>query len=107
MDYLQADPQFVPLFMDVVEMKQDYEAVRDLLPMLHMVDQLQSLLSDTAMLAGSESYVAALTYYHSVKMAMKHNVPGAKSIYEDLRKRFNRTGKCEIKDVKDGPADTG
>lgn len=47
------------------------------------------------MLAGSEAYAAALSYYNSVKMASKLNVNGAKAIYEDLRKRFEHKSKKE------------
>jgi hypothetical protein len=32
--------------------------------------------------------MAALSYFNSVKMAVKMNVPNAKVIYEDLSKRF-------------------
>jgi len=44
------------------------------------------------MLAGSEAYVAALSFYNSVKQAAKLNVPEAKTIYEDLKKRFAGQG---------------
>ena len=42
------------------------------------------------MMAGSEAYIASLSYYNSVKMAAKLNVPGAKPIYDDLKKRFTK-----------------
>jgi hypothetical protein len=92
MDYAVSDPQFAPPYMDVPEMKKDFDAVTQLMPLLRTVDQLEDNLSDTAMMAGSEAYVAALSYYNSVKMAAKMNVPGAKAIYEDLRKRFEKQG---------------
>ena len=88
LEYAQNDAQFVPPFMDVPEMKKDFDAVTQLLPILRMVQQLDDNLSDTAMMAGSEAYVAALSYYNSVKMAAKMNIPGAKAIYDDLSKRF-------------------
>ncbi len=88
MDYAVSDPQFVPPFMDVPEMKKDFDAVSQLLPLLRTVEQIDSNLSDTAMMAGSEAYVAALSYYNSVKLASKMNIPGAKAIYDDLSKRF-------------------
>jgi hypothetical protein len=91
MDYAVSDPQFAPPYMDVPEMKKDFDAVSELLPLLRTVDQLEDNLSDTAMMAGSEAYVAALSYYNSVKMAAKMNVPGAKAIYDDLAKRFTRS----------------
>ncbi len=92
MDYATSDAQFVPPYMDVPEMKKDFDATSQLLPLLRMVEQLESNLNDTAMMAGSEAYVAALSYYNSVKMAAKMNVPGAKPIYDDLRKRFALNG---------------
>jgi hypothetical protein len=48
-------------------------------------------LDDTVMEAGGESYVNALSYYNSVKQVAKMNVPGAKSIHDDLKKRFEKT----------------
>ncbi|MFY0605536.1 MAG: hypothetical protein JXR10_02405 [Cyclobacteriaceae bacterium] len=93
MDYATSDPQFAPPYMDVPEMKKDFDAVGDLLPILRTVDQVQSNISDTTMMAGSEAYVAALSYYNSVKMAAKMNIPGAKAIYDDLKKRFEKKSK--------------
>ncbi|MGL1889122.1 MAG: hypothetical protein OCD76_21595 [Reichenbachiella sp.] len=95
MDYTTSDPQFAPTYMDVQEMQKDFDIVSDLTPLLRAVDQLTANLSDTTMLAGSEAYLAALTYYNSVKMATKVNIPGAKAIYEDLRKRFEGQGKSK------------
>jgi len=93
MDYATSDPQFAPPYMDVPEMKKDFDAVSALLPLLRTVDQIESNLNDTTMMAGSEAYIAALSYYNSVKMAAKMNIPGAKAIYDDLKKRFENNGK--------------
>ncbi len=62
-----------------------------LTPLLRLVRSLNDGLDDTTMVAGAESYVCALTYYNSVKQATKIDIPGAKSIYEDLSKRFVKT----------------
>jgi len=50
--------------------------------------QLCNGLDDTAMVAGSEAYYAALAYYNSVQQASNQNIPGAKAIYDELKKRF-------------------
>lgn len=94
LEYGQSDPQFAPPFLDVPEMKKDVDVVYSLLPLLRAVDQIQDNLSDTTMIAGSEAYVAALSYYNSVKMAASMNIPGAKAIAEDLGKRFARSRKA-------------
>jgi len=36
-------------------------------------------------MADGESYINALSYYNSIKQAAKMDIPGAKSIYEDLK----------------------
>ncbi|MDR1115550.1 MAG: hypothetical protein LBL33_05285, partial [Tannerella sp.] len=53
--------------------------------------QLHEYTDDTAMTSGSEAYQAALIFYNSVKMAARQDVPGAKAVYEELRKRFPGT----------------
>ncbi len=93
MDYVDSNPQFLPPFVDPVEMKKDWEAVMGLLPLLRLAQQLMDTLSDTAMLAGSEAYVAALSYYNSAKQGAKVNAPEAKAVVEDLSKRFVGNGK--------------
>ncbi|MEQ8546846.1 MAG: hypothetical protein RIC03_02995 [Cyclobacteriaceae bacterium] len=97
MDYATSDPQFTPPYMDVPEMKKDFDATTALLPLLRTVDQIEDNLNDTTMLAGSEAYIAALSYYNSVKMAARMNIPGAKAIFDDLRMRFEGQGKVKPK----------
>jgi hypothetical protein len=93
MDYAVSDPQFLPPFVQVSEMKKDWDAVSGLLPIFRTVQQIEDNLSDTVMLAGSEAYEASLSYYSSVKMAAKINIPNAKAINDDLKKRFEGQGK--------------
>jgi hypothetical protein len=52
MDYATSDPQFTPPYMDVPEMKKDFDATKALLPLLRTVDQIEDNLNDTTMLAG-------------------------------------------------------
>jgi hypothetical protein len=101
MAYAESNAQFLPPFVNLSEMQRDWLAVSGLIPLLRMVDQLQDTLGDTSMMAGSEVYVGALSYYNSVKQAAKVNAPDAKAIYEDLRKRFerrNRNGNGSIQE---------
>ncbi|WP_231955520.1 hypothetical protein [Aquiflexum balticum] len=90
MDYAVNNVEFLPPFVSQEEMQKDWSAVMGLMPLLRMVDQIKDTLSDTAMMAGSEAYLGALSYYNSVKQGAKVNAPDAKAIYEDLKKRFER-----------------
>ena len=86
--YLQTNPEFVPLFVDAEEIKKDYDAFVVLNNFLKPLAQITSNLDDTAVLCGSEAYTAGLAYYNAVKQAAKMNVPNAKPIYDDLSVRF-------------------
>lgn len=90
LEYTQSNPEFTPSYLQVEEMEIDIQAVEDLRKLYREVEQLCKNLDDTIMLSGSEAYAAALAYYNSVKQASKMNVPGAKSIFEDLSQRFQR-----------------
>ena len=90
MDYAKSDAEFAPAYMNVDELKKDIDAVGTLTELARPIEQLNRTLEDTIMLAGSEAYVASLAYYNSVKRAAKINVPGALTIHEDLKKRFDR-----------------
>ena len=89
-EYAADAPQFLPPFVSREEFEKDWLAISGLLPLLRLCTQIEDTLSDTTMMAGSEAYVSALSYYNSVKQAAKVNAPDAKAIYEDLRKRFER-----------------
>ena len=89
-EYCETAPQFAPPYLDSKALVGDMKVTQQLTPLLRTAIALNDGLDDTVMEAGGESYVNALSYYNSVKQAAKMNVPGAKSIYDDLSKRFER-----------------
>ncbi len=88
LDYAKTTPQLNPPYLNLTEMAIDIEAVSQLKQILNPLLQLIQPLEDTIVLSGSEAYSAALMYYGAIKEANKHNVLGAKVIYEDLAQRF-------------------
>jgi hypothetical protein len=91
LDYSESNKEFTPPYVDTAEMKRDFKAVDDLQSRARKLRQILSNVDDTVTLAGSEAYVAALSYYNSVKLASKLSVPNAKTIFEDLRVRFEQS----------------
>jgi hypothetical protein len=88
LEYFVTEPKFAPPYVNMESVKRDYEATTALLNLRRQLNKIMSTIEDTAILSGSEAYVAALAYYNSVKRAAQKNVPGAKVVYEDLNKRF-------------------
>ena len=92
-EYLVSEPQFMPPYLPVAEMNKDWGAVKGLTPLERAANLLYLNLNDTILLAGSEVYDGALSYYNSVKYAARLNAPDAKGVYDDLAKKFEGQGK--------------
>ena len=90
LEYCETAPQFAPPYMDRQALAGDMKVTQQLTPLLRTIKAMNDGLDDTIMEAGGEGYINALGYYNSVKQAAKMNVPGAKSIYDDLSKRFEK-----------------
>ena len=88
LDHSQHNPQFVPMVLQVYEFSKDTTLSEQMLSLARPLRALVEKMEDTAMLASSEAYVAALFFYQAVKAAAKLGIPGAQAIYDDLKKRF-------------------
>ena len=96
-EYTKTNPEFIPPFMNVAEFGIDLADLKGLVGTSSLVTQLSNAVDDTMMTAGSEAYYAALYYYKSVQQAADMNIPGAKAICEELKKRFpSKTRKAEV-----------
>jgi hypothetical protein len=87
-DYAKANPTLVPSYISLEEMRKDIETTEKLRTVYILVQELESRIDDSMLLAGSEAYMAALSFYTSVKAAAKTNIPAAKPIAEELSSRF-------------------
>jgi hypothetical protein len=88
LNYASLNPNLVPPYLDVAELKKDVELVKNIDPVYNLMSQIFTSLDDTYTALGSEAFNASLTFYNIVRDAAKRNVPGASTIYEDLKKRF-------------------
>lgn len=84
----EANEALAPRYLDVPELRSDLTLWRQIDRFVEDLSALARTLEDTAMAAGSEAYVAALAFYNSVKRAARDGVPGAQSIEENLKRRF-------------------
>ena len=87
-EFALQNPNLVPPFLDMTAFDTDFADAHNLWTVLLSSQQLHENLDDTTMVAGSEAYQAALVFYNSVKMAASQDIPGAKAVYEELKKRF-------------------
>lgn len=91
------NPNLVPPYVNVEELRKDFELSNNLRDILNAIAILYEKLSDTYMAVGSEAYVAALAFYNSAKAAAKINVPGTDYIVDELGKRFVKKSNSQAK----------
>ncbi len=87
-EFTKTNPEFIPAFMNAADFDTDLADSRNLVGTVSLATQLLDAIDDTMMAAGSEAYYAALYYYSNVQQAASMNIPGAKAIYEELKKQF-------------------
>ena len=93
LELAQKNPKLVPPYVNVDELRRDYELSMQLRDILNAVRQLYEKLDDTTLASGSEAYLASLSFYNSAKNASKMNVPGTDTVVRELSKRFEVQGK--------------
>lgn len=87
-EYLSIPTTPTPPYVDTAELSIDLKAFETLRQIRQIVEPTVEMIDDTMLLCGSEAYVAVLAFYNYLKGASKANVPGAKTIYDDLSTRF-------------------
>lgn len=95
-EFAGQQPELLPAYINKADFDIDVADALNLVALRSQIDQMASLIDDTMLLAGSEAYSAALSFYNSVKQAARHNVPGAKIVCDELSARFaTRSRKVE------------
>ncbi len=87
-EYLDIPATPAPPYIDPAELRIDLTAYETLRKIRQVVAPTLEMLDDTMLLCGSEAYIAVLAFYNYLKGASKMNVPGAKTIFDDLSTRF-------------------
>jgi hypothetical protein len=88
MSFMRAMPQYVPAFLDIEAFQRDLDGVRLLGELQHRINQSNDMIDDSAMVAGSEAFTAALSCYDSLKSAARRGLPDAIAAVDDLGARL-------------------
>jgi hypothetical protein len=91
-EFAKKNPELCPKYFDMDGFEEDYNDALGLNVAINMATQVRDTLVNTQMCAGSEAFQTALLFYTSIKTAAANHIPGARSIYEDLRKRYPNVG---------------
>ena len=95
--YIANSPQFCPAGLNLDLMKVDADTISTLVPLQKRLTDILSQVTDTITIARSEQLRGVRKYYNSIVQAAKENEPGAKTIFDDMRKRFEGQGRKKDK----------
>jgi hypothetical protein len=84
-------PEFLPNYSTIEEFRNDWTLTMQLKEIKNVVSLLSRDVEDTYMAAGADSFAHAREYYNTTRRAAKNNIPGALTIFNDLKPRFIKT----------------
>ena len=90
--YMQSNPEFLPGFVDTVEVDKDRALRTQMLRFAADLRGLAQLVDDSLAVLGSEIWMADLAYYQSAREGARRGRAAAQGIYDDLRSRFPGSG---------------
>lgn len=85
---IQNNAGILPTYINGAEIGKDLLLFEQLDELVQLAGQLYDKLKDTQTLAGSEAYVSSLVAYKLFASAADAGLPGADSIYNQLKQRF-------------------
>lgn len=94
-ELMEEYPQFVPSFLDKDEFNRDYQSRQQIEIRLIRLNTLTEQLSDTKVLLDNDNYYNSITFYRNLKFLSSQNIPGIKTLYEQL-KQFFKGGRRKI-----------
>ena len=83
-------PDLIPTFVDQPELVIDRALFLQLDTLKACARELCEGIEDTQQVVGSDIYLAYLSFYNNVKQAAKRAIVGADSIFQNLRRFFER-----------------
>lgn len=86
--FAKNNPYILPPHTTFEHLEKDFTLHQQLTELQGIVSQLALMLEDTRIVAGSQAFKTSLQSYKMAKMAAEKGVPGAKTIVEELAKRF-------------------
>ena len=80
----------LPEFVNKQTLDESFGVYQSLVPVANALADFYSLVNDTRTLAGSNALMEVLGFYDYVKSASRRRVPGAKTIYDEMKGRYAR-----------------
>ena len=81
-------PSLFPDFVDAEAFGEEFSKFNELSLFAKKINCLKDKINDTEMLAGNRALDFALSFYNTIKIAARREIPGTLVVYEDLKPNF-------------------
>ena len=89
-DIAKVNPEFIPPFLDIDELKKAIRDIEDLRNISVTLQQLLQVNNDLFLIISNNAFRLALMYYNTVRDASRRRVPGAEALFRMLQPFFRR-----------------
>jgi len=100
------NPEFMPGFSTVEEFQMDWDLALQFKDIKNALSLLKQDVDNTYMAAAADAFANAREYYHSAQRAAANNEPGAQTIVDDLKPRWEKRFENEEDNEEQNPAET-
>jgi len=81
-------PELFPAFMETAAFNEEFSAVCEFISLGSKLNRLCHNIRNAEMAAAGTTLETALAFYQTVKIAARHDIPGARAIYEELKSKL-------------------
>ncbi len=92
MKYVESFPELLPSFLEINEMKRQYEKIKLYQTFLFSIETIRNRLKDSIMDAGNKLIKDSYLIYDNVKIAARAKIKGASSAYKALKDSYPGRG---------------
>jgi hypothetical protein len=104
--HANTNPEFMPGFSTVEEFQKDWDLTMQFKEIKNAVSLLHQDVDNTYMAAAADAFHNAREYYHSAQRAAENNEPGAHTIVDDLKPRWEKRFNDFEENEDQNPAET-
>lgn len=90
LEYAEKNPDLVPSYIDLAELRRDIELTRNLWALQKHILPILGRVNDTMAVSGDDAYAVSRLFYHHIKTVANANLPGAATIAKELGELFRR-----------------
>jgi hypothetical protein len=82
------NPGLIPPYVNLQSFQQDMDSIHDLISLSGLAAQILEYLEEIRAGVGCNAFQHARNVYNTAKQAARQNIPGAKSVYDQLKYRY-------------------